>query len=173
MACCAPEDARPGHVPFPGLRAGGNKYRRAWGRQVSIRGYRKRLRDVADVLEQDRSQKHQQGERHTFDDFPLDRLGTHSFKRSAVVLMKDTCTSTALVGAIAGTTAKTLDRVYDTPTWKRRQTLVTKTFHPLADTLRPRQATGQEAPSVGFYSQCGNTRESSYWTSCPWCGHAF
>ena len=105
---------------FPGLRTGGNKYRRTWGRQVSIRGYRKRLRDVADVLEQDRSQKHQQGERHTFDDFPLDRLGTHSFKRSAVVLMKDTCTSTALVGAIAGTTAKTLDRVYDMPTLRRQ-----------------------------------------------------
>ena len=180
---------------FPGLRTGGNKYRRTWGRQVSIRGYRKRLRDVADVLEQDRSQKHQQGERHAFDDFPLDRLGTHSFKRSAVVLMKDTCTSTALVGAIAGTTAKTLDRVYDMPTLRRQQGLVERAFNPVAAALRPAtlaadadaQAAARPAtPALAganakrrvvraakFCSQCGASRGAPEWACCPWCGHLF
>ena len=63
-------------------------------------------------------------------------MGTHSFKRSAVSLMKDTCTSTALCGAIAGTTAKTLDRVYDAPTLKRQQALVARAFGPVASSLQ-------------------------------------
>ena len=63
-------------------------------------------------------------------------MGTHSFKRSAVSLMNDTCTSTALCGAIAGTTAKTLDRVYDMPTLKRQQALVARAFGPVASSLQ-------------------------------------
>jgi hypothetical protein len=51
-------------------------------------------------------------------------------------LMKDTCTSTALCGAIAGTTAKTLDRVYDMPTLKRQQALVARAFGPVASSLQ-------------------------------------
>eukprot|EP00974_Lingulodinium_polyedra_P086969 8430933-Lingulodinium_polyedra.AAC.1 len=53
-------------------------------------------------------------------------------KRSAVVLMKENSASTALVGAIAGTTAKTLDRVYDAPTCRRQR------FHPGGDRFATR-----------------------------------
>ena len=153
---------------FPGLALGGTgpkRNRRVFDKPLTVRGYRSRLSAAVAVLERERSANNRRGKAHPFDGFPLDRLGTHSFKRSAVTLMKDTCASTSLVAAIADTTAKTLDRVYDTPTWKRQQTLVIKTFNPLADTLRDQQATGQEAPSVGFCSQCGKTRESS-WACC-------
>jgi hypothetical protein len=138
---------------FPGLTLGGTgpkRNRRIFDKFLSVRGYRDRLKDAAALLEHERSDDN----RHPFGGFPLERLGTHSFKRSAVTLMKDTCASTSLVAAIAGTTAKTLERVYDTPTWKRQTTLVIKTFNPLADTLRDQQATGSEAPSVGCCSQC-------------------
>ena len=160
---------------FPGLALGGTgptRNRRVFDKSLTVRGYRDRLYEAAAVLDRERSADTRRGKAHPFDGFPLDRLGTHSFKRSAVTLMKDICASTSLVAAIAGTTAKTLERVYDTPTWKRQQTLVIKTFNPLADTLRDQQATGQEAPSVGFCSQCRKTRESS-WACCPWCGRAF
>ena len=160
---------------FPGLALGGagpRRNRRASDKSLTVRGYRSRLYEAAVVLERERSANNRRGKAHPFDGFPLDRLGTHSFKRSAVTLMKDACASTSLVAAIAGTTAKTLDRVYDTPTWKRRQTLVTKTFNPLADTLRAPQATSQKAPSGGICSQCGKTRARS-WACCPWCGLAF
>ena len=152
---------------FPALALGGSgpkRHLRVFDKPLTVRGYRSRLYEAAAVLERERSANNRRGTAHPFDGFPLDRLGTHSFKRSAVTLMKDICASTSLVAAIAGTTAKTLDRVYDTPTWKRQQTLVTKTFNPLADTLRARQATGQEAPSVGFCSQCGKPGRA--------CGHA-
>ena len=131
---------------FPVLALGGSgakQNRRAFDQPITVRGYRSRLRDAASVLEQKRVVNHRRGEAHPFDGFPLGRLGTHSFKRSAVTLMKDTCASTSLVAVITGTTGKTLDRIYDTPTLKRQQTLVMKTFNPLADTLRARQAAGQ------------------------------
>ena len=81
---------------------------------------------------------------------PIDRLGTHTFKRSAMTLMKDTCTSTALVGAIAGTTAKTLDRIYDAPTWRRQQTLAVRAFTQVATALQPAApAAAEEGPPAG------------------------
>ena len=49
------------------------------------------------------------------------KLGTHSMKRTAVVLLKDGGGSSAVVAAICGTTAKTLDRVYDEPTLERQE----------------------------------------------------
>ena len=112
---------------------------------------------------------------HPFKDFPLDRLGTHSLKRSSVVLMKDQCTSTALVGAIAGTTAKTLDRVYDAPTWRRQQGLAVKVFTPVATALLPAApAAAEEGPlPAKFCAQCGRARGEEQWACCPWCGHKF
>ena len=155
---------------FPGLVLGGagpKRNNRAYCKPITVRGYRRRLSEAAEVLERERMANSRRLEAHPFDGFPLDRLGTHSFKRSAVTLMKDACASTSLVAAIAGTTAKTLDRVYDTPTWKRKQTLVTTTFKPLSETLRTRHATGPSCP------QCGKAREVSSWTCCPWCGRAY
>ena len=109
--------------------------------------------------------------------------------------MKDTCTSTALVGAIAGTTAKTLDRVYDMPTLRRQQGLVERAFNPVAAALRPAtlaadadaQAAARPAtPALAganakrrvvraakFCSQCGASRGAPEWACCPWCGHLF
>ena len=149
---------RPAHAsgastPSPGTQEAGRgrssqacergRHRSGSRGRVDLQCLRSPLRGVADMLEQDRSQKHQQGERHTFDDFPLDRLGTHSFKRSAVVLMKDTCTSTALVGAIAGTTAKTLDRVYDMPTLRRQHGACGESFQSRGGRVAPSDLGGR------------------------------
>ena len=143
-------------------------------------GYRKRLQEVAERLDQDRRKRRRGGARRPFDGFPLDRLGTHSFKRSAVVLMKDTCSSTALVGAMAGTTAKTLDRIYDAPTLQRQQGLVDRAFAPAAAALRASDARVagarrrcQGAAADKFCSQCGNARDAPEWACCPWRGHTF
>ena len=103
---------------FPGLVLGGAGPKsncRAHGKPITARGYRGRRSEAAQVLERERMANNRRGEAHPFDGFPLDLLGTHSFTRSAVTLMKDACASTSLVAAIAGTTAKTLDRVYGHP----------------------------------------------------------
>ena len=46
--------------------------------------------------------------------------------------MKDLSASTAVVAAIAGTTAKTLDKTYDAPTLRRQERLVKTALGPLA-----------------------------------------
>ena len=102
---------------------------------VSVRAYLRCLVDVGTLLHRERADHRRHGVDHPFDGFPLDRLGTHSFKRTAVVLMKDVALSTALVGSIAGTSAKTLERIYDTPTRRRQVKLVSKAFDPMATAL--------------------------------------
>ena len=101
--------------------------------------------------------------------------------------MKDACTSTALCGSIAGTTARTLDRVYDTPTLKRQQALVARVFGPVATTLveRPaptpavkKRAGGAPAlqglpQQARFCVACGERREGPSWACCPSCGLAY
>ena len=106
--------------------------------------------------------------------------------------MKDQRTSTALVGAIAGTTAKTLDRIYDAPTWRRQQGLAAKVFTPVATALlqaapaaaeeaAPAAAAEEAAPAAAeegplpakFCAQCGRARSDERWACCPWCGCEF
>ena len=173
---------------FPGCETGGAQgTRRNWAQPISVRGYRHKLAEAARVLQEERAANVRRSLSHPFDGFPLDRLGTHSFKRSAVTLMKDACTSTALCGAIAGTTARTLDRVYDTPTLKRQQTLVARVFGPVATTLVERAAptpAGKKrakwAPApqgcpqqARFCAACGKRREEPSWACCPLCGHVY
>ena len=145
---------------------------------MTVRGYRKRHRDAAEVLHGERSKRLRSSSKgsgsisgHPFKDFPLDRLGTHSLKRSSVVFMKDRCASTALVGAIAGTTAKTLDRIYDAPTWRRQQELAVEAFTPLATALLPAAPAAAEEGTLPakFCARCGRARRSERCASCPWC----
>ena len=86
-------------------------------------------------------------------------------------MMADRCAPTALVGAIAGTTAKTLDRIYDAPTWRRQQALAVEVFTPVATALLPAApAAAEEGPlPTKFCAQCGRARRSERWASCPWC----
>ena len=164
---------------FPGLHTGGAHPSRDWGKPVSVRGYRKRLREAAEVLRRERSRQLRHRSKssvseHPFKEYPLDRLGTHSLKRSGVVLMKDKSTSTALVGAIAGTTAKTLDKIYDAPTWRRQQGLAVRAFTPVATALQPvAPAAAEEGrpPPAKFCAQCGQARGEERWACCLRCGH--
>ena len=84
---------------------------------------------AADKLRRERAQM---GPEHPSVGFRLDRLGTHSFKYTGVCIMKDVCSSTALVGAVAGTTARALDHIYDAATMARQIGLVTKAFDDLS-----------------------------------------
>ncbi len=141
--------------------------------------YLDKLHQVSAMLQQERQQHRSRGEAHVFDGFPLGHLGTHSFKRSSVTMMKDQCASTALVGAIAGTTAKTLERVYDSPTMGRKQRLVTKDFAPLATRIyattqasssaRIDASTSQASSSAACCRECGKIRAAASWKCCPWC----
>ena len=172
---------------FPGCARGGVKgTRRNWARPITARGYQRKLAEAARVLQEERAANARRS-RHPFDGFPPDRLGSHSFKRNAVTLMKDACTSTALRGSIAGTLAETLDRLYDTATLKRPQALVARVFGPVATTLVERPAptpavkkNARWAPApqglpqqARFCTACGERREGPSRACCPSCGLAY
>lgn len=102
---------------FPGRKLGSRRMTaRAWDRPVTSRAYLYYLREAADRARQERAAHRERGLPHVFDEYPLELLGTHSMKHTGLSVMKDVCSSTALVGAVAGTTAKTVERVYDQPT---------------------------------------------------------
>ena len=161
---------------FPGHK-GGPGSRRAWRTPVSERGYLARLRDVSRRLQRERAEAKTAGRPHAFDNVDLGRVGTHTFKRTGVTLLKDAGASSAVVAMIAGTTAKTLDKFYDAPAEKRQRAAVTGAFGALAGAVA---AGGTAASSsnggptvVRFCSMCGRGRSEPSWVSCPWCGRVY
>ena len=174
-------------------KGAGRTLARDWDRAVTSRAYLYQLREAANLAMQERAAHRDQGLPHVFDDYPLELLGTHSMKHTGLSIMKDVCSSTVLVGTVAGTTAKTVERVYDQPTRKRQQRLVEKAFEPmmheLAGVAGAARATSasEAAPSEHgsgmpraacawvycFCTECGKRRQDSNWLRCPWCGQSY
>lgn len=132
------------------------------------------------VVSKERTEQRLLGNKHTFDDCDLAKLGTHSFKRTGVTLLKDVCRSTAVVAAVAGTTARTLDRIYDCPTAKRQRRAVAEAFEDIVGSIDTvGNATGATSSTAGrptgakFCSMCGQARGERAWVCCPFCGHRY
>ena len=93
-----------------------------------MEAYRLRLQRGADLVRRDRAEHRQEeseeasatGITHLFEDVDLKKVGSHTCKRSTVMLTKDVCNFSAVIGAICGTSAGTLDKHYDDKTAKRQ-----------------------------------------------------
>eukprot|EP00972_Heterocapsa_arctica_P051966 7643830-Heterocapsa_arctica.AAC.1 len=90
---------------FPGLDGRGTKHRQ-WDKPISERAYLARLRRAAAILTENRATARKNNEEHPFEDFDLNKLGTHSMKKTAVTLLKAAGQSTAIVTAITGTSGR-------------------------------------------------------------------
>ena len=162
---------------FPGRR-GGPGIRRMWQTPISERGYLARLRDVSQRLQRERAESKTAGRPHAFDGVDLVRVGTHTFKRTGVTLLKDAGNSTAVVAMIAGTTAKTLGKFYDAPTEKRQRRAVTGAFGAVIGLVEV-EATAANSSADGpseaarLCSMCGQKRSDLSWVVCPWCGRSY
>ena len=176
---------------FPGAMAGSAA--RCWDKPVSVKAYHLHIKNIAQFLKRDLRSALEEVGTHEFEGFPLDRLGTHSLKRTCVCLMKDTGISTKMVAAISGTTVPVLDRYYDTPTTKRCRKVVTETFASIAGeidastggeghgaTTTPADiiassfdSGGHEKHEAAFCGKCGKQRLDRSWVLCPWCGCMF
>jgi hypothetical protein len=134
---------------FPGFRPGGrDDGARQWDKPVTRRGYLDRLKSMcAPALEAERAAALRRGVSHPFQGYDLAKLGTHSMKRTAVTTLKDGLVSSAVVAAICGTTAKTLDRTYDEPTARRQKRAVEECFDPFAKVAREVSAQMPSAPA--------------------------
>ena len=93
---------------FPGCLPSGH---RTWHKSVTRQGYLGRLKAVAiPLLEAERAAAQTARTPHIFDGFDFAKLGTHSFKKTGIMALKDVCKSTTVVGAICGTSNKTIER---------------------------------------------------------------
>ena len=106
-----------------GQGQGGSK--RNWGRPVTRRAYLLRLGDAVQLLRRQRLHAKLAGEAHEFHGFGLNGIGTHSCKKTSVTLLKVAGSSSAVIAKIAGTSARTLDAVYDCATSARQRPLST------------------------------------------------
>ena len=98
-------------------------------------------------------------------------------KRTSVMAHKEVCKSTRVVGAICGTSSKTIERFYDVPANERKRTVVglgLAAFVPTDGTVvndfvivaPPPTASAQ----VAFCWRCGVARARKYRMFCPACG---
>ena len=176
---------------FPGrlCEEGSGNGRRAFGRPISERGYLGKIHCIAQLVEQDRQEHHQQGWRHQMDGINLSdlehamdeldttKLGTHSFKRSGISILKDHCRSTAVVAAISGTSIGTISRVYDCPSSSRQRNAQEVAFKPIIESCKENLHGGGDVgvdsseleSEVRFCSGCGATRSDLRWVCCPFC----
>ena len=155
---------------FPGLSLK-KKGARTWDKAVSERGYLKQLSRIGHVIDEQRRKAAGKGKSHVFTDYDITKLGTHSFKRSGVIWLKDSACSTAVIGKISGTSCRTLDEQYDMPTLKRQRIAVNSAFGNLIDNVSPSKKPKKcKWPTC---SSCGETRTDARWKCCPFCCHRF
>ena len=73
---------------FPG-RVRGGVDNRHWGVSVSRRAYLLKVTAAAEDILAERAEHRRSGKPHPFDECDLTRLGTHSFKKTGVSLLRD------------------------------------------------------------------------------------
>eukprot|EP00435_Cladocopium_sp_Y103_P003011 s3646_g1.t1 len=164
---------------FPGLYTSGpRRNQRTWGRAVSQRAYLDQVRKAARFLTKERAEFRRAQRPHVFDECSLQHLGTHSFKRTGVSLLKNQCRSTSVVASISGTSRATLEKIYDTPTRKRQRSASEAAFDGIVHNVNNKKSkkTAKEQTSkfqINFCAKCGVKRQDATWMWCPACGQAY
>ena len=114
-------------------RTGKGKNEVIWDKPISERAYLKQITSACEFILQERKEYHRSERSHVFDEVDLSRIGTHSWKKTAVTLLKNDNVSSAVVSVLTGTSIKTLNEIYDVPTSKRQREAVKKAFTPVVD----------------------------------------
>ena len=156
--------SRPDALLFPGMARRGRA--RCWSRAVTTRSYLKMLKNAACRIGCERTMARLLNDKHLFDDVALDKIGTHTIKKTMVTSLKAAKYSTAVVSAITGTHARTLDSVYDVPTAKRQRHAINDIIVPALNLPHaPKPAT-----AAVFCCHCGAQRQVVTWQFCHQCG---
>ena len=144
-------------------RSGKGRNHPVWDKPISERAFLKQIQRAAEFLRRSRAKK----ECHAFADMDLSKIGTHSWKKSAVTLFKDNQISTSIVSVLTGTSCRTLDSVYDVPTAKRQRQTVDEIFTPVMQQVN-NASKNMEQVAVKFCHNCSAKVDSS-WAFCPYC----
>ena len=113
---------------FPGLQTKGpSRGDRAWYRSVSTRSYNDALKNyVGAACQKEQLAANQSGKASVFDGFDWNLLGTHTFRRTAIVVMTYAGISTNVIASLAGNTSATINKYYDTPSALRERSAINK-----------------------------------------------
>ncbi|CAE7324028.1 unnamed protein product [Symbiodinium sp. CCMP2592] len=158
---------------FPGRQLGGiNK--RDMRKPVSPKALWNCYSAAQKVLLEQRKQKHRIGEPHIFDDIALQRVTSHSCKKSAVTLLSDH-TTTAIISAITATSPRILSSTYVCPTKKKQRKAVDSAFAGvLAQLEAPAEVPAPPETQDRVYCVgCGKHQACVEWDFCPNCGRAY
>ena len=151
-------------ILFPGYSSDGQ--RRDFEKAISERAYLGRLRRAAAIIQQNRKGNPD----HPFHEFDLGKLGTHSFKKSAVTLMCEAGVAFSVISKITGTSVKMLQATYDIATTARQSTGLKTAFQGLAQSIESDIGARKE-PQKSFYcGWCGKKQMNSQYRFCTDCG---
>ena len=145
---------------FPGFDTTGQA--RTWDKPISERAYLAQLKAAAAQFCQERENMHGQGLTHCYAHVDLDRLGTHSMKKTAVTCMTESGISLGIISSITGTSIRILQSTYDIPTQGRQSRALHNTFAAIIP--------GCSAPSRSVCTSCQTPSDNPVHAFCPACG---
>ena len=151
---------------FPG-RVYGGKNVRNWTSAITERSYAEKIAEACKAIAKEKKQAADENKPHPCSDLDLDRVGTHSLKKTTVTLLKSCQTATSIVSAITGTSARTLDSTYDVPTLQRQRKAISTAISPVLECVQNTESTGSQADFCRF---CDKPQQSC-WLFCPYCGN--
>ena len=163
----------PGAPLFPGYASDGKT--RDWNKPISERAFLARLHQAAEILRVQRAFAKANNVEHPFDGYDLSRLGTHSFKKTAVTLFSEQKISWAIISAISGTSIQMLQRSYDVATPARQHQAMEDVFDQawrlVLDSEEPSSAQQNKKPAAAKYcGKCGFARRCEDDLFCTICG---
>ena len=159
----------PGMLLFPGRQLGGTNKRNV-SAAISPKAFWNCFKAAQKILGQQRKEQHAQAQAHPFDDIDLDRITSHSCKKSAVTMLSEH-TTTAIVSAITATSPRVLDSTYVCPTKRRQREAVDRAFSPVVRQLAVQAPDEGSRPVAGkFCVHCGGKQLTAEWLHCPSCG---
>ena len=139
------------------------------------------MRAAAELIKKEAKTARIRKEPHPFESFDLSRLRTHSMKKTAVSLLKEQRFSSAIVASLTGTSARTLETVYDRPTDKRTRKAVNKALGPIVKVFRPSndevaaddddEEEEEDNHDDNFCTHCGHALLEAKQRYCSKCGH--
>lgn len=173
--------AKQGQLLFPGRKLGAAN-RRNFNKAVTARGFHDKFIAAQSVILEQRAKAKVQGRSHVFDDIVVQRISSHTAKKTAVTLLKEQGVATTIVSMLTGTSCRVLDATYYKPSKKSQRAAQAMAFggitKELAEPVPAPAATplpcALQTPSqcAIFCVACGKQGQI-YWRYCPQCGEAF
>ena len=145
---------------FPGYSSDG--LTRDFHKPVTTQAYLERFRRAAGIIQNERKEL-EAGMDHPFLDFDLQRLGTHSMKKTSVTVLSSAGIPFSIISSITGTSVKTLQSTYDVPTVSRQSTAFQQPCAEMVHEVAASASTASKSP----VSPESMTRRVKF---CGWCG---